>query len=69
MAKQENNKKEKKPVITTKKKMDNSIEVQVNRPPSKTVSGRILVWIICICTFLGVVLGLVAIILQAFGVF
>lgn len=69
MAKQEKNKKDKKPVITTKRKMDNSIEVQVNRPPSKTLSGKILVWIICVCTFLGVVLGLVAVVLAAFGVF
>lgn len=65
-----NNKKEnKKPVISTKKKMDNSIEVQINKTPDKTVGGRILVWTVCICTFLGILLSLVVVILAACGVF
>lgn len=64
-----NNKKEnKKPVITTKKKMDNSIEVQINKTPDKTVGGRILVWMVCIFTFLGIILSLVFVILASLGV-
>ena len=64
-----NKKDNKKPVISTKKKMDNSIEVQINKTPDKTVGGRILVWAVCICTFLGIVLSLVAVILASLGVF
>jgi len=58
-----------KPNITTKKKMDNTIEVQINSTPDETVFGRILVWTVCVCTFLGIVLSLIFVILAACGVF
>ena len=46
----EKNKKDKKPLLTTKHKVDNSIEVQVNKNPGKTLIGRITAWLIIIGT-------------------
>ncbi len=59
------NKKDKRPAITTKTKMDNSIEIQINKAPSKTLFGKILVWAVCVCTFLGIVASLVFVIIEA----
>ena len=43
-------KKEKKPLLQTKHKVDNSIEVQVNKNPGKTLMGRIVAWAIIVGT-------------------
>lgn len=50
---------EKKPTIQTKHKVDNSIEVTVNKAPSKTLSGKILVYVISALTLLLPVAGLI----------
>lgn len=44
------NKKDKKPLLTTKHKVDNSIEVQVNKNPGKTLMGKIAAWLIIVGT-------------------
>lgn len=67
MANKKNNKKEK--MFSTKTKMDNSIEVTVNKSPAETVVGKILIWAIAVCTFLGIVLSFIFLILKAAGVF
>ncbi len=50
---------EKKPTIQTKHKVDNSIEVTVNKAPNKTLTGQILVWVISALTLLLPVAGLI----------
>lgn len=47
MAKKQNDKKQ---FLQTKHKVDNSIEVQVNKNPGKTLMGRIVAWLIIIGT-------------------
>ena len=58
-------KQEKKSFISTKQKADNSIEVSVNKSPAKTKTGVVLVWVICACTLLVPVAGLIITILLA----
>ncbi len=55
----EKNKKDKKPLLTTKHKVDNSIEVQVNKNPGKTFMGKLVAWLIIIGT-IGVPVALCA---------
>ncbi|MFA6661560.1 MAG: hypothetical protein WCS56_00835 [Bacilli bacterium] len=59
-------KKKKEPLFTTKEKMDNSIEVTVNRNPAKSASFRVIVWIVCIFTFATAIFGVIYILIQAF---
>ena len=59
------NKKDKKPHLQTKHKVDNSIEVQVNKNPGKTVIGRLVAWLIIAGTILVPVATLVWIIVLA----
>lgn len=59
------NKKDKKPLLTTKHKVDNSIEVQVNKNPGKTLMGKITAWLIIIGTICVPVALLVYIIVLA----
>ena len=59
------NKKDKKPLLQTKHKVDNSIEVQVNKNPGKTFIGRLVAWLIIAGTILVPVATLVWIIVLA----
>jgi len=59
------NKKDKKPLLQTKHKVDNSIEVQVNKNPGKTFIGRFVAWLIIAGTILVPVATLVWIIVLA----
>ena len=59
------NKKDKKPLLQTKHKADNSIEVQVNKNPGKTFMGRLVAWLIIAGTILVPVATLVWIIVLA----
>lgn len=59
-----NNKVEKQPTIKTKHKVDNSIEVTVTKAPNKTLTGKILVWVISALTLLLPVAGLIYMMFQ-----
>lgn len=59
-----NNTVEKQPTIKTKHKVDNSIEVTVTKAPSKTLTGRILVWIIAGLTMLLPLAGLIYMMIE-----
>ena len=59
-----NNTVEKQPTIKTKHKVDNSIEVTVTKAPNKTLSGKILVWVISALTLLLPVAGLIYMMFQ-----
>ena len=54
-----NKKDQKKHFIETKTKADNSVEVVVTKSPAKTISGKIIVWLICAFTLLVPVIGLI----------
>ena len=62
MAKKNN---EKKPLIVTKRKMDNSVEVQLTKSPSKTLFGKIVAWAICILTLCVPLAGLIYLFVMA----
>lgn len=59
MAKKNNKKVDKKPIITTKVKSDNSVEVQVTKNPGKTVFGKVVAWIIIVGTIIVPIVGLI----------
>lgn len=59
MAKKNNKKVDKKPIITTKVKSDNSVEVQVTKNPGKTVFGKVVAWIIIVGTIVVPIVGLI----------
>ena len=59
-----NNKKEREHVITTKHKLDNSIEVQVKKSPGKTLTGKIVAWLIIAGTVLVPLAGLIYLLFQ-----
>lgn len=42
----------KKPIVETKQKIDNSIEIQVNKSPGRTLFGKIVAWLIIAGTLL-----------------
>lgn len=50
-------KNEKKPFIKTRTKMDNSIEIELQKSPAKTFFGKVLIFLIAVGTLL-VPLGL-----------
>ena len=52
MSTNKNKKSEKKPMIQTKVKKDNSIEVSVTKNPGKTLGGKIVAWFIIAGTVL-----------------
>ena len=58
---------EKQPTIKTKHKLDNSIEVTVTKAPNKTLSGKILVWVIAALTLLLPVAGLIYMLITLFN--
>lgn len=60
-----NNNVEKQPTFKTKHKVDNSIEVTVTKAPNKTLTGKILVWIISGLTLLLPVAGLIYMLIEA----
>jgi hypothetical protein len=39
-------KQEKKPFVKTRTRMDNSIEVEFQKSPAKTLLGKILIWLV-----------------------
>lgn len=59
MANKNNKKVEKKPIITTKVKSDNSVEVQVSKNPGKTIFGKVVAWIIIVGTIVVPIVGLI----------
>lgn len=59
------NKEEKKPLIVTKHKIDNSVEVQLTKSPSKTLFGKIIAWTICILTLCVPLAGLIYLFIVA----
>ena len=64
MANKKQVKNEKKPLIKTKHKLDNSIEIQVTKSPAKTLSGKIFAWLIIAGTVLVPVAGLLYLLFQ-----
>lgn len=56
---------DKKPLIVTKHKMDNSVEVQLTKSPSKTAFGKIVAWLICILTLCVPLAGLIYLIVES----
>lgn len=61
-----NKKKKKEPVITTRKRVDNSIEVEVKKNPAKTKLGKILILLILIGMAGLSIISLIYILLEAF---
>ena len=59
-----NNTVEKQPTIKTKHKVDNSIEVTVTKAPNKTLTGKILVWVIAGLTMLLPLAGLIYMMIE-----
>ncbi len=59
MANKKNKKVQKDPVIKTKVKADNSIEVEVKKNPGKTLTGKIVAWLIIAGTVLVPLVGLI----------
>ena len=59
-----NKKDNKKPLISTKHKVDNSIEVQVNKNPGKTLFGKIIALFIIAGTLLVPLAGLIYLFFQ-----
>ena len=59
MANKKNKKVQKEPVIKTKVKADNSIEVEVKKNPGKTLTGKIVAWLIIAGTVLVPLVGLI----------
>ena len=51
--------KEKDPIIVTKTRADNSIEVEIKKSPSKTVSGKITIVIIVLAMAILPLIGLI----------
>lgn len=60
-----NKKVEKERMIKTKVKADNSIEVEIKKDPGKTLTGKIVAWIIIAGTVLVPVAGLVYLLVIA----
>lgn len=65
MTKKKNGKAERKPVITTRTRMDNSIEVEIKKNPAKTTLGKILIYLIVAGTILVPIISLIMSIIQA----
>lgn len=57
-------KNDKKPIIQTKQKLDNSVEIQVNKAPGKTLFGKIIGWAIVAGTLLVPLAGLIFLMFQ-----
>lgn len=60
-----NKKVKKEHMIKTKVKADNSIEVEIKKNPGKTLSGKIVAWLIIAGTILVPVAGLVYLLVIA----
>lgn len=60
-----NKKVEKERMIKTKVKADNSIEVEIKKDPGKTLTGKIVAWLIIAGTVLVPVAGLVYLLVIA----
>lgn len=60
-----NKKVEKERMIKTKVKADNSIEVEIKKDPGKTLTGKIVAWLIIAGTVLVPVAGLVYLLVLA----
>ena len=57
-------KKDKKPLIKTRKRMDNSIEVIVQKSPAKTTSGKLLLYLVVAGTVLLPIAILIYVLIQ-----
>ncbi len=57
-------KSKKAPVIKTRTKMDNSIEVEIQKSPAKTTLGKILIYLIVAGTVLVPIIGLIMAMLK-----
>ena len=64
MAKTKKEVKEKEHVITTKHKLDNSVEVQIKKSPGKTKFGKVVAWLIIAGTILVPLAGLIYLLIQ-----
>ena len=64
MAKQE--KKDNKKFIKTKKKLDDSVEIEIQKNPSKTIGGKIFIALIVIGTILLPLAVLIFYMIKAF---
>lgn len=53
------NEKKKNPSIVTKTRFDNAVEVEIRKSPSKTKSGRLLIYIILFAMVLLPLIGLI----------
>jgi len=65
MAKKTNKKDTQKPMIQTKVKKDHSIEVAITKNPGKTLTGRIVAWLIIAGTVLVPLAGLIYLLVLA----
>ena len=65
MAKQE--KKDNKKFIKTKKKLDDSVEIEIQKNPSKTIGGKIFIALIVIGTIILPLAVVIAYIIIAFA--
>ena len=58
------NKQKKDPIIVTKTRVDNSIEVEIRKSPQKTVSGKILIIVILAAMVVLPVVGLIIVLVS-----
>lgn len=58
--------KKKEKVITTRKRIDNAIEVEVKKSPAKTRSGKLLIFLIVVGMIVIPVVGLIIALVSLF---
>lgn len=58
------NQKKKDPAIVTKTRFDNAVEVEIRKNPSKTLSGKILIYLILFAMILLPLIGLIILLLA-----
>lgn len=58
------NKKDNKPFVKTRKRMDNSIEVELQKSPAKTLPGKILLYMVVIGMGLAPIVGLIYLLIE-----
>lgn len=67
MKNQKKNKKKKTPVFKTKVKRDNTVEVEIQKTPDKTLTGRIIIYIIVFGMTVLMLVSLIILIIQVGG--
>lgn len=58
------NQKKKDPAIVTKTRFDNAVEVEIKKSPSKTLSGKILIYLILFAMVLLPIIGLIILLIA-----